>query len=152
MIDPHGIPVQPVPDTDQVTVPLLTLVTTGVNCWVPPASRAADGGNTDAVAPLARPEPLRATDCVAPDTPPELSVRVKVAAYDAAAAGEKLTLITHVPFGAIDRLAVHVVPEAIAKSVLPLPLSDNAGELNNKFAVPVFVTVTLKAALVVPTV
>ena len=61
-------------------------------------------------------------------------------------------MTTQVPFGAIARLAVQVVPEAIANSVLPLPLSDNAGAPNNKFAFPVFVTVTLKAALVVPSV
>jgi hypothetical protein len=60
------------------------------------------------------PVPLKVTSCVLPGVLPELSVNVRVAGREPAAAGVKVTLTIHVPPGAMERLAVQVVPVAAA--------------------------------------
>jgi hypothetical protein len=86
-----------------------------------------------------------------PAVPPELSVTERLAFRVPAAEGVNVTLIRHVPFDAIERLAVQVVPAAIAKSPALAPPIANGVADKTRFVCPVFVTVTGMAPLVVPT-
>lgn len=98
-------------------------------------------------------DPLRATDCVEPAVPPELSVMTSVAVRVPAALGENVNVMLHVPFGARERAAVQVVPEPTAKSPGFAPPSDNGTDARTRFACPVLVRVIGgdEGPLVVPT-
>ena len=56
--------------------------------------------------------PESPTTWVVPAEPPELSVMVRVAVRVPVEVGENTMEIAQVPLGAMDRLGLHVVPEA----------------------------------------
>jgi hypothetical protein len=58
--------------------------------------------------------PVRDTVWVVPALPPELSVITRFAVSVPASRGLKVIWKTQLEFGAIERFAVHVVPDAIA--------------------------------------
>lgn len=99
-------------------------------------------GLTLAVPVSCCPVPDKGTDCVDPLVPPELSVSTRFAVRVPAAAGVKVISIAQVEFGAIERLAVQVVPVAVANSVGSAPVNEIGVAAKTRFAVPVFVTVT----------
>jgi len=90
--------------------------------------------------------PLKLTVCMLPATPLLLSVMVSVPVSGPVAVGVNVTLITQLALAATGALVPQVVPlAAIAKSpvtAMPVKVKD---------AVPLLVSVTALAALVVPT-
>jgi hypothetical protein len=83
--------------------------------------------------------------------PAALSAIVSAADRDPAALGVNVMLIMHAAVGATAAPVVQVVPVATAKSAALVPEIDGAAVMF-KLAFPVFVTVTVCAALVVLTV
>jgi hypothetical protein len=83
--------------------------------------------------------------------PAALSAIVSAADRDPAALGVNVMLIMHAAVGATAAPFVQVVPVATAKSAALVPEIDGAAVMF-KLAFPVFVTVTVCAALVVLTV
>jgi hypothetical protein len=102
------------------------------------------------------PVPLNEAVCVVPAVPPESSVIVSVPASAAPVEGVNVRLITHEfpgpGAGGTAVLFLHVVVAAtIAKSAAFAPLIATAfAAARFNVSVPVFVTVTVIAALVVP--
>ncbi len=102
------------------------------------------------------PVPVNETACVVPATPPESSVIVNVAASAPVVEGVNVTLITQeLPGpGAGETVVLFlqvVVPATMAKSPAFAPLITTAfAAAKFSVSVPVFVNVTVKAALVVP--
>jgi hypothetical protein len=82
--------------------------------------------------------------------PPELSVIVNVAVRVPEAAGENATLITQLPFGAIERFALQVVPAAAENSLASAPATESGLAARTRFAWPVFDNITCCGALDVP--
>lgn len=97
------------------------------------------------------PMPVRDTDWVEPLIPPELSVTTRLAVRVPTAPGVKATSIMQFAPAAMDKLAVQVVPEAVAKSPGSAPVNVTGVAASTRLAPPVFVTVTFCDALVVPT-
>jgi hypothetical protein len=104
----------------------------------------SDDGVTVTVGAAAEPVPVRLMVC---GLFAALSVIVNVADRAPVAPGVNVMLMTQLEVGATGLVVVQVVPLAMANSVLPV---DGATE-KIRFPVPPFVTVTLCAALVVPT-
>jgi hypothetical protein len=98
------------------------------------------------VAPAVVPVPLRLTVC---GLLLALSVSVRVAVREPVAVGANVTLITQVPLAATEELVLQVVPLAMAKSPGLVPPNAMLVKVND--AVPLLVTVTALAVLVVPT-
>jgi hypothetical protein len=97
------------------------------------------------------PVPVSETGCADPGTAFESSVIVSVAASAAAVDGVNVTLTRHEAAGASAVLFAHVVPAAVAKSAAFVPLYTMAfAAARFRVSVPVFFTVTVRAALVVP--
>ncbi len=89
------------------------------------------------------PVPLKLTDC---GLPLALSVSVRLPERLPVMVGVNVTLITQLPLAATEVLVLHVVPvAATAKS----PVAARLVKVSD--AVPLLVTVTALAALVVPT-
>jgi hypothetical protein len=105
-------------------------------------------GATLATGAAATAVPVRPSVC---GLPAALSVIDRVAARAPAAVGVNVILITHVAFGATAAPFVQVVPAATAKSAALVP-EIAAAAVMFKLALPVFLTVTACAVLVVLTV
>jgi len=101
-------------------------------------------GATVATGAVATPVPVRPIVC---GLPVALFAIVSVADRAPEALGVNVMLIMQLPLGATGLLVVQVVPLATTNSVLPVEGAD----VNVRLPVPLFVTVTLCAPLVVPT-
>jgi hypothetical protein len=83
--------------------------------------------------------------------PPELSVMIRFAVSVPVVEGVNATRIVQLELGTMERPPVQVVPEAIEKSEGSAPVNEAGVAPKTRLAVPVFVTFTGWAALVVPT-
>ena len=101
-------------------------------------------GVTLATGAVGMPVPVRLIVC---GLPVALFAIVSVADRAPEALGVNVMLIMQLPLGATGLLVVQVVPLATTNSVLPVEGAD----VNVRLPVPLFVTVTLCAPLVVPT-
>jgi hypothetical protein len=112
--------------------------------WLVKATAAGVTVATGAAAPV----PVRVNVC---GLPAALSAMLSAADRDPAALGVKVMLMTHAAVGATAAPFVQVVPDATAKSAALVP-EIAAAAVMFRLAFPVFVTVTVCAALVVLTV
>jgi hypothetical protein len=112
--------------------------------WLVKATAAGVTVATGAAAPV----PVRVNVC---GLPAALSAMLSAADRDPAALGVKVMLMTQAAVGATAAPFVHVVPAATAKSAALVP-EIAAAAVMFRLAFPVFVTVTVCAALVVLTV
>ena len=101
-------------------------------------------GVTLATGAVATPVPVRLIVC---GLPVALSAIVSVADRDPGALGVNVMLMVQLELGVTGLLVVQVVPLATTNSVLPVEGAD----VNVRLPVPLFITVTLCALLVVPT-
>ena len=101
-------------------------------------------GVTVATGAVATPVPVRLIVC---GLPVALSAIVSVADRAPEALGVKVMLMMQLEVGVTGLLVVQVVPLATANSALPVEGAD----VNVRLPVPLFITVTLCALLVVPT-
>lgn len=99
----------------------------------------------DRVKPGAMPVPVRLTDCALPAVPLLLSVTVRVPARLPAAVGLKVKLIVQLPPTAT------AAEQALVAAKSPALAPETATALTVSAAVPVLVTVTVCAGLVLPT-
>jgi hypothetical protein len=89
------------------------------------------------------PVPVKETVWTDPTVPPELSETDRVAVREPLKVGAKVIWMAQELFGAIERAAVHVVPEATAKSAAAEPEMDKGVAPSRRLAVPVLVSVTV---------
>jgi hypothetical protein len=139
-------PVTAIPLIQSALVPVLLIVTDWAGLVVSQFCQGKVNVRLERETTGAVPVPNRVTLC---GLPAALSVIVTAAFRAPTAVGVKVTLIVQLAFGATGLPAAQVVPVASAKSPALAPVNPTLVKV--RFAVPLLVTVTVCAALVVVT-